>query len=163
MSGNDLDLATHDESIAKEMYGVISTKFQLPGETDPPFTYLGLINDHNGADVNQRREHIKFIAANYIDLVVTSHGWNDTVKSLTLDKPLVPMPEDYISKVFVTTHKTIEGTAAHKDLKKKMGFSFCCLLGELMYAYVTYCPDIGYSICCLSKFITYPSELPLIF
>ena len=46
-----------------------------------------------------------------------------------------------------------------EDLEKKMGFSYRCLLGELMYAYVTCRPDIGYSICCLSKFSTCPSEL----
>ena len=32
------------------------------------------------------------------------------------------------------------------------------LLGELMYAYITYCPDIGYSITNLSKFSCAPAE-----
>ena len=83
----------------------------------------------------------------------------DTVKSLIPDKLLASMPEDFIYKVYVTTHNTIEGSACHKDLEKKMGFSYHRLLGELMYAYVTCCPDIGYSICCFSKFSTCLSEL----
>ena len=69
------------------------------------------------------------------------------------------MPEDSVSKVFITTHNTIKGSAAHEDLEKKMGFSYCCLLSELMYTHATCRPDIGYSICCLSKFSTCPSEL----
>ena len=89
-------LATHDESITKEIYGIIGTKLQLPGETDPPFTYLGLINNYNGVDINQQREYIEVTATNYIDRVITSHGWNDTVKRLTPDEPLALMPEDSV-------------------------------------------------------------------
>ena len=113
-----------------------------------------MINDYNGVDVNQQKEYIEITASNYIDLVFTSHGWNDTVKTLAPVKPLAPMPEDSVFKVFVTTHNIIEGSAAHKDLEKKMGFSYRCRLGELLYAFVTYYPDIGYCICCLSKFST---------
>ena len=69
------------------------------------------------------------------------------------------MPADSVSNVFVTTHNTIEGSAAHENLEKKIGFSYRCLLGDLMYAYVTCRPDIGYSICCRSKFSTCLSEL----
>ena len=135
---NDLTLATNDESIAKEIYGIIGAKLQLPGETDPPFTYLGLVNDYNNVDVNQQKEYIEITATNYIDRVVTSYGWNDTNKSLTPDKPLAPMLEDSISKVFVTTHNKIEGSAAHKDLEKKIIFSYRSLLGELMYVCLRY-------------------------
>ena len=81
-----------------------------------------MINDYNGVDANQRRCYTKITAVNYIDRVVTFHGWNDTVKSLTPDKPLALMREDSVS-VFVTTHNTIEGSAAHEDLEEKMGSS----------------------------------------
>ena len=118
-----------------------------------------MINDYKGVDINQRKKYIEVNASSYIDQVLTSHGWNDSVKPLTPDKPLAPMPEDPVSKVFVTTHNTIEGSADREDCEKKMGFSYCCRLGELMYAYVTCRPDIGYSICCLIKFSTCPSVL----
>ena len=114
---DDLAIVVDDESIVKEICSTIGVELQLPGETDPPFTYLGLITDYNGVGVNQRREYIEINATDYIDRVITSHGWNDGVKSLTPDKPLAPMPEDSVSKVFVTTHNTIEGSAAHKDLE----------------------------------------------
>ena len=70
------------------------------------------------------------------------------------------MPDDSMAKVFGTSNSTVEGSAANKDLEKKAAeFSYCSLLGELMYAYATCCPDIGYFICCLRKFSQYPSEL----
>ena len=150
---------THDESIAKEIYSIIGAKLQLPGKIDPLFTHLELINDYNGAIINQQRKYIKTTATNHIDWVVTSHGWNDTVKSLNPDKPLAPMSEHSLYKVFVTTHNTIEGSATHKNLEKKMCFNYLCLLVEMMYAYVTCCSDIVCSICCLSKSSTCPSEL----
>ena len=51
-----------------------------------------------------------------------------------------------------------EGVAAHKVLEDKTGFAYQTLLGELMYAYITCQPDIGYSIKTLSKFSCAPTE-----
>ena len=61
------------------------------------------------------------------------------------------------SLILIIIHTNIDYTAC-EDLEKKIGVSCCFLLGELMYIYVTCCPDIGYSICCLIKFSTCPSE-----
>ena len=52
---DNLALATNDKSIANQIYGIIGAKIQLPGKIEPPFTYLGLVKDYNGVDVNQRR------------------------------------------------------------------------------------------------------------
>ena len=49
---DNLAIAVHDESITKKIYSIIGAKLQFPGKTDPPFTYLGLISDYNGVDVN---------------------------------------------------------------------------------------------------------------
>jgi hypothetical protein len=40
-----------------------------------------------------------------------------------------------------------------------MGFSFCSLLGEILFAYVTTCPNIGYTVTILAKFATTPAHL----
>ena len=149
-----LTLSTNVESIAKEIYKIIGDKLELPAKPEPPFTYLGLINDYNNVEVNQCKEYIEINTSNYIDQFVTSQGRNDGFKHPTPVKPLSPMPEDSIANVFDTTNSPVEDSAAHKDLEKKMGFSYCSLLGKLMYAYVTCCPDIGYFIYYLSKFGT---------
>ncbi|OEU20201.1 hypothetical protein FRACYDRAFT_236271 [Fragilariopsis cylindrus CCMP1102] len=86
---------------------------------EPTFTYLGLINDYNGVDVNQCKEYIEINASNYIDRDFTLHGLNDGFKLPTPDKPLSPMPYDSIAKVFDTSNSTVEGSAANKDLEKK--------------------------------------------
>ena len=51
-----------------------------------------------------------------------------------------------------------EGTLEHKAIEQKAGFSYRTLLGEMLYAYVTCRPDIGYTITLLSKFGSCPSE-----
>ena len=50
-----------------------------------------------------------------------------------------------------------EGTAHHKALEDRVGFSYRTLLVELMYAMITCRPDIGYAVTTLSKFSTSPS------
>ena len=51
-----------------------------------------------------------------------------------------------------------EGTPEHAILAKKHGFEYCTLLGELMFCYTTFCPDIGYAITTLSKFSSHPND-----
>jgi len=51
-----------------------------------------------------------------------------------------------------------ENTAEHAALATKYGFAYRTLLGELLYAYVTCWPDIGYAIIALSKFSTCPHD-----
>ena len=51
-----------------------------------------------------------------------------------------------------------EDSPAHIALEHSMGLSYYTLLGELMYEYITYRPDIGYVITTLSKFSCKPSS-----
>ena len=50
-----------------------------------------------------------------------------------------------------------ENTPEHAKLAAEQGFSYRTLLGELLYAYITAHPDIGYAVAILSKFSTAPS------
>jgi hypothetical protein len=52
-----------------------------------------------------------------------------------------------------------EGSDEHAALQRKHGFSYRTVLGELMYAYVTCRPDIGYAVVCLSKFSAAPTTV----
>jgi hypothetical protein len=52
-----------------------------------------------------------------------------------------------------------EGTWEHSALSEQQGFSFQTILGELLYAYITCCPDIGYAMTTLSKFSTVPAQV----
>ena len=52
-----------------------------------------------------------------------------------------------------------EDSKEHYDLVDKHGFKHRQLLGELLYAYVTCRPDIGYAVITLSKFSTCPHDV----
>ena len=74
-----------------------------------------------------------------------------------ISKPMCPLPTDCIESMYAS-EGPLENTAGHVLLEKKKGFNYCTLLGELMYAYITCCPDIGYAVTTLSKFSSAPTE-----
>ena len=78
--------------------------------------------------------------------------------SMKSSKPLSPLPADCIDTMFKEVGP-LEGSVDHTILEKKNGFGYRTLLGELMYAYITCRPDIGYAITSLSKFSTRPSAV----
>ena len=71
---------------------------------------------------------------------------------------IVPIPPDSISieKMYQDVDPK-EDTTYHKSIESKFEFSYQTLLGEIMYAYMTYRPDIGYAVTTLSKFSGSPS------
>ena len=77
--------------------------------------------------------------------------------------PIAPLPEDSVTKMYAevigeSCGGPREGTSEHAILEKKFGFSYRSVLGELMYAYVTCQPDIGYAVTILSKFSSSPKQ-----
>ena len=73
-------------------------------------------------------------------------------------KPVGPLPADAIQKIYKESGLA-EGTAEHQALEETCGFGYITLLGQMMYAYVTCRPDIGYAITTMSKFSTTPTLL----
>ena len=118
---------------------------------------MGLINDFNGIDIAQTNSYIKISCATYIDRLVTSHGWQEDRKLKCDAKTIAPLNTEALKQVY-EQKGPLEGTAEHLILEKKSGFSYRTLLGEMMYAYVTCRPDIGYAITLLSKFSSNPSQ-----
>ena len=154
---DDFSIASPSETLAKEIYNIIGTQLQLPDEKEPPFKYLGLLADFNGIDIIQSADRITLSCSHYISRVLTTHGWSTPEQDTdTSNKPTSPIPADSIDAMYNTTGPG-EGTKEHAKLADKSGFSYRSLLGELMYAYVTCRPDIGYSVTTLSKFSTCPS------
>ena len=79
--------------------------------------------------------------------------FEDCMKS---NRPIAPLPTDCIEQMY-KEKGPMENTVEHRVLEKMKGFAYRTLLGELMYAYITCCPDIGYAVTTLSKFSTTPS------
>jgi hypothetical protein len=159
---DDFSLACTNEALAKRIYDIIGQHLKLDYETAVPFKYLGLVNDYNGVDVRQTADYTELCCPGYIDRLLRSHGWETPSKDEIQSRPFSPMPEDAQKHIF-TSAGPLEGTKAHAALAEKMKFAFRTLLGELLYAYVTCRPDIGYAVVTLSKFSTCPSEAHYIY
>ena len=153
---DDFSLASPDEELAKRIYDIIGKKLQLSSEDSPPFKYLGLQREFNGIELSQNRDSITLSCPGYIDRVLKTHGWSTTEAHPPKTSDLTPLPDSCIPQLYKEVGPS-EGTVEHAALAQRSGFSFRSLLGELMYAYVTCRPDIGYAITTLSKFSIAPA------
>ena len=152
---DDFALASPSENIAKDVYTSVGKRLQLPSEAKPPFKCFGMIDDFNGVDIHQTSTAIEISCSRHIERVLKTHGW--LTPSSTVHPNVAPLPVDAISLMYANDGPH-EGTPEHRALEDKYGFSYRSLLGELMYAYVTCRPDIGYAIVTLSKFSTCPTH-----
>ena len=126
----------------------------LPGEKEPPFGYLGLIDDYNGVALEQSRRFLRINGAPYILRVLKTHGWdNPSATESSSDHKAIPFSTEIIPSLYKEVGP-VEDTKEHAALQDKQGFGYRSLLGELMYGYVTCRPDIGYHVSTLSKFST---------
>ena len=91
----------------------------------------------------------------YIDRMLRAHGWNNQKKKLSTN--LSPLPDACLKTIYKECGPD-EGTVDAFKLELSQGFAYRTLLGEMMYAYVTCRPDIGYAITTMSKFSTKPSK-----
>jgi hypothetical protein len=151
---DDFALACPNEALAQRIYNRIGKRLQLPSEEQPPFKYLGLLKDFNGLDIAQYDDRIVISCQSYIDRVLRTHGWAHPAVP-DPNKPLTPIPADAINSMYAESGPS-EDSPEHAALVKQFGFPFRTLLGELLYAYITCRPDIGYSSVTLSKFSTCP-------
>ena len=84
---------------------------------------------------------------------VNKNNFEECMKS---SKPIAPIPSGFIEQMFCDKG-TPKGTIAHQVLETNSKFNYRNVLGELMYVYITCCPNIGYAITTLSKFSSEPS------
>lgn len=95
--------------------------------------------------------------------MLQAHAW-DTVSNIpflwALGKISSLLPEDAIHPFFKQNIPDGEIAAAYA-LELKSAFCYCTLVDEMMYAYayITYCPDSGYTVTTMSKFFTMLSIL----
>ena len=155
---DDFCLACPDEDLAKSIYDRIGKALQLPSESSPPFKYMGLVDDYNGVSVDQTSKYIDINATEYITRVLRTHGWETPSAKERTDEMVAPLPVDAVDRMYHQHLGPADGTPQHNALQRKHGFSYRTVLGELMYAYVTCRPDIGYAVVCLSKFAAAPTD-----
>jgi hypothetical protein len=150
---DDFPLATSDPAVATIVYDAIGTTLCLPGEPVLPFEQQVLVAAFNGANMVHTCDYIKLTSESYIRHLLAAHHWETPTQHKTAlgshpAKPLHPANMHAIS----TTVGATKSTPEHAKLESELGFSYRSLLGELLFAYVTTRPDIGYSITTLTKF-----------
>ena len=142
---DDFALAYNHIATAKEIYGIIGSRPRLAEEPVEPFSYLELVQDSNGVDIEQSNNYIQISFPNYIDRLLRSHGWEEPGKINHTSKLIGSLTADAIQHIYKNPGPA-EGSIEHQALETKLGFGCRTLLGEMMYAYVTCRPHIGYAI-----------------
>ena len=92
--------------------------------------------------------------ATYIDKLLNNHGWNTLLKEG--NKLIEPWNPDSIKEL--ERNQCPQNDGERKEIKEEMGFSYRSAIGELLFAYVLFHPDIGYDMTELSKFSHNPAR-----
>ena len=154
---DDFALACPDEVLAKCIYDIIGRHLMLAHEMEPPFKYYGILEEYNGITIMQSRDSITLSCPQYIDHVLKTHGWSAPNANEHLSSKPTPMANNVLPQLYKEVGPS-EGMVEHAKLASDQGFSFRMVLGELLYAYITCRPDIGYAITMLSKFSLAPHK-----
>ena len=121
-----------------------------------PLKLLGLLTMFNGIDIIQSAWFVKFSCKTYISKIFQGHNWT----RYTHKSPIAsPMNHD---KKYMKELELAQGPVksdAKLILKKEMHFSYRQAIGELLFAAITYCPDILYAIIKLSQYNTKPARI----
>jgi len=156
---DDFALGCCHESTDKSVYAEIGAKLTLHNEVEAPFECLGLVDSFDGYDVLQTRDYIKLSTESYIRRLLKAHGWDNPSPRESSNKLKPPLHKSDVANLFNLAAGPVENTPEHKALEAEQGFGCRSILGEILFAYVLCCPDIGYTVTTLEKFFTAPNAL----
>jgi hypothetical protein len=115
----------------------------------------GLAKHYNGLEVVQTRDYVHIHVGPYLDKILDGHGWNMAGKGESrLIEPIHPSAVKELE-----TAVGPECPKAAAKLAADAGFKYRTCIGEIIFAYVTFRPDIGYGVAELSKFSTNPAAV----
>jgi hypothetical protein len=138
-------VAGEDMTLVKDFASEISKHLKIT-IGDKPSTH------YNGIDLLQTREGIKISCTTYIQKLQKAHGWN-AVSS----KPMEPIDPNRVKELETTEGPHIDSPEG-KLLRKRNGFNYRGVVGEIVYAHITDRPDYAFSVSLLSRFNTCPAQ-----
>jgi hypothetical protein len=142
---DDMLVAGEDMKLVKDFASELSKHLKITIGNEPSTHY-------NGIDILQTREGIKISCTTYIQKLQKAHGWN-AVSS----KPLEPIDPNRVKELESTEGPNIDSPEG-KLLKKRNGFNYRGVVGEIVYAHITGRPDYAFSVSLLSRFNTCPAQ-----
>jgi hypothetical protein len=108
---------------------------------------------YNGLDILQTRDGIKlYYCATYIPKLQKAHGWNEMSS-----KPLKPIDPKMVKELEFTEGPHIDSKEG-KELRKRNGFNYRGVVGEIVYTSITGHPDYTFAVSILSRFNTCPAQ-----
>jgi hypothetical protein len=120
-------------------------------------TNLGLLTTFNGVDIKQTRLYIKLSCSLYLRRFLITHHW-DIPAATDRASPFEPLCPSTLHEIQTSTGPA-EHTPEHLALEESHGFQYRQVVGELIYAYVVACLDIGFAISFLSKYNSSPAPI----
>jgi len=72
----------------------------LEKERCDPFSYLGLVSDFNGVDIEQSSEYIQISCFEYINPVLRTHKWDTPAQLKPSSKPIGPLPVNAVQQIY---------------------------------------------------------------
>ena len=121
---DDFAIACEHEWVAKEIYNIIGEKLKLPSETEAPFTYLGMVYDFNGTEVDQSRDYIALSCPNYISRLLRTHGWDTRSNSEQgREAPLYEFEERTKSGTIINRDPTAHSSSINRIPAKNRGLA----------------------------------------
>ena len=109
---------------------------------------------YNGLVVSHHNRFVKLSCTTYIERILEAHNWQKTTHKSPLASPMNH------EKKYMRELETSQGptdTIAHATLQKEMGFSYCQAIGEILFAAITYRPDILHCVINVSQYNTKPA------
>jgi len=148
---DDFSVAAENEIICNKVIEEVSKHLKAPLKN------LGQVNRFNGVEVEQTKYFIKIHNLQYIEKILTRHGWlHDNYKY-----PKLPVPMRSDNK-YIFELENAKGPDTDRDrltLEVKMKFNYRQALGEILYAMVTCRPDLSISVTKLSQYSQNPAEV----
>ena len=153
---DDFAIACTSTDVADKVIATINKHATTENQGIGIRTKAGMHSCYNGVDVHQTRDYIKLSCETYICRVLQTHGWETPGANKSDCHDSVPLAPDF-SKTLGGLIGPQEGTAKHLKLEKQVGYTYCQVLGELIYTYTVCRVDIGYAATLLSHFSHAPA------
>jgi hypothetical protein len=154
---DDFAIASKSQDTAEKLIKVVNSHATTDSQGIGVKTVHGVSSRYNGIDVHQTQDYIKLSCETYIKRVLQTHDWEAPSPRESDRHDLVPMSSDNAAQL-LTNKGHMEGTAKHRKLEEAMCFSYCQVLGELIYAYVICRLDIGFAVTLLARFAQFPAK-----
>jgi hypothetical protein len=154
---DDFAIASKSRAAADKLIATINSHVTTDNMGIGARDDAGVHARYNGVDIHQTADYNKMSCETYIKRVLQTHGWEVPGAKESDRHDIVPMSAE-TCKLLWTKTGPLEGTKEHRDLEKKVGYSYRQILGEIIYAYVICRLDIGYAATFLSRFSQAPAE-----